>query len=213
MSVRRRALKVLAMGTVVLMSVALLALRHYAQPEQVARLARQFAHEQLGLELNFVGAPRFAFWPRLRLELDQPQLATANASPLLSAKRVQLVLPWRSLRAEVLRVDQLELDAPLLDADALAAWLDGSSTSTLPAAQFAVRIHDGAVQRNGARIAEGVMLEGDFDLPTWDAWWRGLPSAVRTEQLLPPGALKLSIARLQLGDIRAEGVVLESDAP
>jgi AsmA protein len=213
MSGRRRALLILAVAAVALLAVALLLVRHYAQPEQVARLARQFAHEQLGLELDFAGEPRFAFWPRLRLELDQAQLAAAGASPLLSAKHVQLVLPWRSLRAEVLRVDQLELDTPLLDADALTSWLAGGSATTLPAAQFAVHIKDGAVQRDGVRIAEGVMLDGDFDLLAWDAWWRGLPAAVRVEQLLPPGAMKLSIARAQLGEVRAEGIVLESDAP
>lgn len=213
MTPRRR--RFLLAGAVVLataLSAASLLLHHYAQPEQVARLAKQFAREQLGLELAFSGTPRFAFWPHLRLELEQPSLSTADAS-VLSAQRVALALPWRSLRAEVLRVDELDLDAPQLDADALTRWLASSASSPVPAAQFGVRIREGTVQRGGKRLADGIALDGDFDLQAWDAWWRGLDAATRVEQLLPPGALKLSIAHIESGALRAEGITLESDAP
>ena len=123
------------------------------------------------------------------------------------------MLPWSTLRGDVLRLERLELEQPRLDLDALGAWLDATPPSGVPNLRIGLRLHGGSVLRAGRAVAEGIDLAGDLDLLAWQRWWRGLGSADSVDALLPPGALRLDAARVELGDTRLLGVHLGAEAP
>ena len=201
------------LGAAALVLAAALALRHYTHPAQVAQLARDLARTQLGLALDFDGAPRLQLWPAPRLQLQRASLGVPGGAPLLAAASVDLVLPWSTLRGDVLRLERLELEQPRLDLDALGAWLDATPPSGVPNLRLGLRLHGGSVLRAGRAVAEGIDLAGDLDLLAWQRWWRGLGSADSVDALLPPGALRLDAARVELGDTRLLGVHLGAEAP
>ncbi len=208
---RRLWLATLALAGLAL--AATLALRHYSRPEQVAQLARDLVRERLGLTLDFAGAPQLGLWPGLHLVLEQPRLSAAQAAPLLAAQRLDLALSWASLGGGTLQVERLDLLQPRLDLDALIAWREAGPESAVPALQLGLQIRDGSLVRGGQVLASGVDLQGEFDLPAWESWWRGLDGASRVDALLPPGALRLDVARMDIGTTRLEGVHLVAEAP
>lgn len=200
-----------AVGIIVLAAAGVLVMRHYAQPRQVSRLLVSLVHDELGLELRFAGEPRYAFLPRLTLELDEAKLSAPGATPLLSAGRLNLALPWSSLRGDVLRVDRLELDTLRLDLDALSAWLADSKSGAIPAIALHVRIRGGVLHRGGEDFASGVGFDGDLDLAAIDAWLKKLNTTPSATNLLPPGAIAAEIATLRLHDATLHGLRVHVD--
>lgn len=211
---RRRARIVLiaAASFVTLATAAGLVLRHYAQPQQLSRLLVGFVRDELGLELTFAGKPRYAFLPGLALELDDVELVMPGATRLLSVAHVNLALPWSSLRADVLRVDSLELTRPLLDLDALSAWLAASKSGPTPAITLHLRVRDGTLRRGGNDLAGGVALDGDLDLAAIDVWLKQLDTATSLADLLPPGAVAAKIATLELDGATLHGLRIDTEA-
>ncbi|QCO67401.2 hypothetical protein E5843_05695 [Luteimonas yindakuii] len=159
---RRRAVALVVI--VALLLVALAALRWAMRAETVGRFLLDMAGAAAGLEIE---AAEFDY--RLR---GTPDLVAhgvvarvpGNPSPLLSADRVLLSVPWATLRARgaVLDVQRLELDAPVLDLPAFQRWWaqrpagDGAA----PAFVDGIRIVDGRIDADGWRL-EAL----DVDLP------------------------------------------------
>ncbi len=88
-------------------------------PGLVRSEAQAWTREKLGMELA-IGEVRF---DPLRLSLDLSDLALPAGAPMVSARHVRLDLAFRSLFGDSLRLDEVRIEAPLIDAEMAA---DGS---------------------------------------------------------------------------------------
>ncbi|SFK30147.1 hypothetical protein [Lysobacter sp. cf310] len=144
--------------------LAVLALLWVSRPNRAAALILDRAGAALGLEISAAGVSEY----RLR---GTPMLLVREvivrepgaATPLLSAKRIQLSLPWSTLRSrgDQLTVERIELDAPLLDLPAMQHWLASrppSPQTRIPTLTDGLRIVDGRIVNHDWRI-ENIQAE------------------------------------------------------
>ena len=159
---RRRAVALVVI--VALLLVALAALRWATRAETVGRFLLEMAGTASGLEIT---ASAFDYRLRGTPELvahDVVARVPGQPTPLLSADRVLLSVPWSTLRARgsVLDVQRLELDAPVLDLPAFLRWW-----GQRPAGDGAAPAFVDGIGITGGRIdADGWRLEAlDIQLP------------------------------------------------
>lgn len=163
----RRRRRIALVLLLVLLALFALALHWVSRPERVAGLILAQAGNALGLEITASGASQY----RLR---GTPMLAIRDvvvrqpgaATPLLTAERIHLELPWSTIRARGadLTVRRIELDAPQLDLRALQSWLATRPPSTetrIPT------LTDGLSIVRGRLAGDGWSVETlDADLPS-----------------------------------------------
>lgn len=208
---RRRRWPYALLAIALLGGATALALRHYTRPEQVTALLVAQTHELLGAELVIHGEARYGVLPKLRAILPKPALRLPGAAtPFVRADALEVVLPWRNLWADRYEIERLELVRPVLDLDALAAWLATRppSQAAPPQVRFAVHLDGGTVVKDGQPLARGVNLRfaSAGDLAAWLERWRAQPD---TAPLLPPLAGSADAAEIQFGETRLEGVHVE----
>lgn len=151
---RRRVLPVLAALTLLL----LLSLGWFSQPDRAASLLLGRVGAALGLEIEAAGASEYRLRGTPMLLLRDVRVREPGAStPLLTARRIQLSLPWSTIRArgDDLTVERVELDAPQLDLPALQRWLAGrppSQQTRIPTLTRGLRIVDGRILNHDWRI-------------------------------------------------------------
>jgi hypothetical protein len=208
----RRPLKIAALLLLVAAVLAALVLRHYAQPERVAALLAEQARTRLGLELKFAPPARYSLWPRLRLQLEQPRFALPGETiPLLALERLDVSLPWSSLRDSSLVIEELQLEKPQLELTALQRWLDlGDDNAAPPDLRVHLAVNDATLLRDGKALARGVDFAGDIDAQDLQRWWQELVQAAPTASALPPLPGKAQIETIELGGVTLEGVRIES---
>jgi hypothetical protein len=208
----RRALRYVFFTFLAVVLVAALVVRHYAQPEKIAAALVAETRERLGLELAFTGSPRYAFWPKLRLELDGAQLRRPGGSgPLLTAEQVGVVLPWASLTDSTLAIDTLRLAAPVLDLDEANAWLAAAPAGPTPEVQAGIVIANGHIRRGGKPFISDLALDGALDLPALAAWWQALAAHGDAATPLPPLPAHATIGRIEIGGAKLEGVTIDTE--
>jgi AsmA protein len=190
--------------------IGVLLLRHYTQPEKLTGLLIAQARSLLGAEPTIGGGAGFAFVPQLRVLLPHPALTGAGAtSAWLRADALRAVVPWSTLWADRPEIERIELVKPVLDLDALQAWLATRKRAPgpMPDLRFSLRIDDGSVLRGGAALASGV--RADFASTGDAAAWLAAFDTAAPAALLPPLAGRADAATLQLGDTRLERVHVE----
>jgi hypothetical protein len=146
---RRRRLALLSLAVLLLAGIGLL---HWLlQPQRLAPALLGMAGNALGLEISASGVGEY----RLR---GTPQLivrgVTARepgaATPLLTADRVFISVPWSTLRARGrdLTAVRLELDAPVLDLAALRRWLTRrpAGKTRIPTLTDGIRVDGGRIR-------------------------------------------------------------------
>lgn len=121
----RRRRRIALVALVVALALLAFALHWVSRPSRVAGLILAQVGNALGLEITASGASEY----RLR---GTPMLAIRDVvarqpgakTPVLRAERIQLELPWSTIRARGadLTVRRIELDAPELDLAALQRW-------------------------------------------------------------------------------------------
>ena len=137
--------------------------------ERIARFALDRAGDALGLEITASGASEYKLrgTPTLVVR-DLVARAPGATVPVLTADRVLLSLPWSTLRGrlQVLDFTRIELDAPVLDLDALQDWL-----ATRPPGDDRVpTLREGIAVEDGTLVADGWRIEGlDLVLPSLHA--------------------------------------------
>jgi hypothetical protein len=206
---RRRRWPYLLLVVGVLGVVAAFALHRYSRPQRLADLVVSQVHQQLGAELVLGGVAGFELTPRLQALLPRPQLV-AGGRTLLRADAIAAIVPWRTLWSERYEIERVELQRPVLDLDALRAWLPArpSSDASAPDVRFALRVVDGVVTASGRPVAEGIDIDfaNSGDLAEWFATLDRDTSAIAP---LPPGRGNASAASIQIGETRLEGVRIQ----
>lgn len=155
---RRRIPWIAFVAIAVLLLVGLLSL---LRTERITRLALQQIGDTLGLEIAADSSEvRLRGTPTLVVH-DLVARAPGVATPLLTAERALLSLPWSTLRARGQELDftRIELDAPVLDLDALQAWraTRPPGETRVPTLREGLQVDDGAVVGRSWRI-EGLDL-------------------------------------------------------
>lgn len=149
-----------------LLLIALLALRWFLQPERVATLLLNRVGAALGLEITASGASEYRVLGTPMLVVrDVVAKQPGAATPLLSAERIYLTLPWSTIRASGadLTVERIELDTPQLDITALQRWL-----ATRPPGETRIpTLTDGLQVLRGRVIGDGWSLDAlDLQMPS-----------------------------------------------
>jgi len=207
----RRSLKIAALLLLAAAVLAASVLHHYAQPERVAALVAEQARTRLGLELNFEPPARYSLWPRLRLQLEQPRFALpGETAPLLALERLDVSLPWSSLRDSSLVIEELQLEKPQLELTALQRWLDaGDDNAAPPDLRLHLAVHDATLLRDSKALARGVDFAGDINVQDLQRWWQELVQAGPTASVLPPLPGQAQIETIELDGVTLEGVRIE----
>ncbi len=149
---RRRRLALLSLAVLLLAGAGLL---HWLlQPHRLAPALLDMAGNALGLEITASGVGEY----RLR---GTPQLIVRGvvvrepgaATPLLSAERILISVPWSTLRARgrELTAVRLELDAPVFDLPAFQHWLETRppGETRIPTLTDGIRVVRGRVRGDG----------------------------------------------------------------
>jgi len=133
----------------------LLALRFALQPERATRFLLTRVGNTLGLEITASGASEYHLrgTPTLVIR-DVVAREPGAAVPVLSADRILLSLPWSTIRARgaVLAAERLELDAPVLQVDALQHWLETrppSEAPRFPTLEQGIHVQNGVIRSGG----------------------------------------------------------------
>ena len=164
---RRRRIALLVL-TVALALLAF-ALHWVSRPDRVAALILARVGSALGLEITASGAAEYRLrgTPMLAIR-DVVARKPGDPTPLLRAERIQLELPWSTIRAlgADLTVRRIELDAPELDLPALQRGRATRPPSTQPPRM--PTLTDGLRVVRGRVIGDGWRVEAiDADLPSF----------------------------------------------
>lgn len=163
---RRRKWFVFLVVLLVLLALLAIALRIVLRPQFATRVILDEVGQQLGLEIHADGPAEYDIRGTPRLVLRQLRARQPGAArDLLLADRVYLSVPWDTLksRGEVLDIERVELDAPVLDLAALQAWQRTRPPSDAPRLPTLTR---GVHVVRGKVIGDGWTLDGiDIDAP------------------------------------------------
>ncbi|NUS59846.1 MAG: hypothetical protein HOQ01_02760, partial [Lysobacter sp.] len=134
----------------------LLALLAYwaSRPQYVSKLVLSQIGDALGLEITAGDKSQYYLEGGARLVLhDVVARAPGAPRPLLRAARVDVAVPWTTVRAAGKKLDfkRVELDAPVLDVPMLQAWL----ASLPPSEQVTPTLSDGLQVRDGRVLGDG----------------------------------------------------------
>ena len=125
------------------------------EPTRLASTVLGRAGESLQLKLSFEGTPDYAFRPEPRLVLPGFRAASLDGVEFLSARRVEISLPWSTITGDADPViTRVELEAPVLDLPGLQKWL-----ASRPPTPFRL-----PTLRRGISVAEGTVRGRDWSL-------------------------------------------------
>lgn len=194
---RRRRLALLSLAVLLLAGAGLL---HWLlQPQRLAPALLDMAGNALGLEIaaSGIGEYRLRGTPQLIVRgvvVREPGAAT----PLLSAERILISVPWSTLRARgrELTAVRLELDAPVFDLPAFQHWLERRppGETRIPTLTDGIRVVRGRVRGDGWTL-ERIDLRIPHLAPARPL--RGqLQAQYQTSDLRAPMDLAFHLARL-----------------
>ncbi len=206
---RRRRWPIVLAVLVLIVLAGLFAIRQFVRPDRLTTLLINEVHTRLGAQLELGDDARFGFWPGLRVELPQAVLrGTSDSPPILSAASIDVAMPWRSLWADTLDIERVELERPQLDLDALNAWLKALPETT-GGQDFHVNLsaRDGRLMRQGVVFAEGIDLDvsGSNALSAWLAQFDAKDGIVAAA-LIPPLEGNMSVKKIRIGETQLKGV-------
>ncbi|MGH8108730.1 MAG: hypothetical protein ACREO1_08465 [Arenimonas sp.] len=112
--------------------------------------------EELNLKFEFEGLPSYVMKPEPRLVL--PNLKVINPvdnKVFLTAKRVEISLPWSTILGDTPHITRIEADDPILDFPGLRAW-----QATRPVTPFEVPTFTSGLEiNNGQFIDNGYSIK------------------------------------------------------
>lgn len=206
----RRSLRALAVVAALLL-VVVLSSPWWFNARRVADLALAQTGNATGLDWAYDGEPALRWRPQPWLSLPRLQVRDSTGRPVLTAERLEIALPWSTLRGESLRVDALRLDAPDIDLDVALAWWDAQ-----PAGDVAdlPRLEGLALTRGRLHWEGGALQDLELTLPRFalDApmalAFRGLLIDSSSEAAEPMAVALQLDARPMADPLRLEGVAL-----
>ena len=123
----------LAIGLLILLLLLALAIRQVLQPRNATRLILHEASQILGLDITADGEPELQWRGTPRWVVRGVSARIPGTSrELLHAERILLSVPWstRKSRGQLLDIERVELDAPIVNLAVLAEWQKSRPTTT-----------------------------------------------------------------------------------
>jgi hypothetical protein len=157
---RRRKITLWVIAALVLTAAPLL--RWLSRPEFVTAAILDQASKALGLEITATGVGEYRLRGAPQLIVRQVTAREPGAStPLLTAERIFISVPWSTLRARGsdLIANRLELDAPVLDMAAFQRWQAKRPPSEAPIPTLS----------RGIGIVRGQIVGSDWKIEALDA--------------------------------------------
>ncbi len=156
--IRRRWIVLLVFGGLLL--AGFFTLRFFLQPDRISALLLKRIEASTGLEVRLQRPADIGLWPDLHVELAGLDVRAPDAdSGFLHVERVELALPWSTLRSgKDLHVGRLRLIKPDLDIPALNQFLAGRMVDGPPAPlqipnlDAPLEIRDGRIRGDGWRL-------------------------------------------------------------
>lgn len=158
---RRRRWPLVLLVLALLLAGASWMLARLLEPERLSRFLLRQASEATGLELRVAAPADIALWPDLHIRMLGLQAAHAGQAPVLTAERVDLVLPWSALLQRQAVVRHLRLLRPELDLQALSRWRTATAQPGPPAPlqvpqlTASLSIEDGTIRADAPAGAAG----------------------------------------------------------
>lgn len=110
---------------------------------------------QLNLKFEFTGVPSYALKPEPRLILPNFKVINPVSNTVfLSAKRVEISLPWSTILGDTPHITRIEADDPVLNFPGLRAW-----QATRPATAFEVPTFT-----NGLEVNNGQLIDTGYSI-------------------------------------------------
>ena len=157
---RRRKIALFVIAALIL--TAALLLRWLSRPEFVTATLLGQAGKALGLEITATGIGEYRLRGTPQLIVRQVTAREPGAkTPLLTAERIFIAVPWSTLRARGsdLTANRLELDAPVLDMAAFQDWQAKRPPSDTPIPTLS----------RGIGIVRGQIVGSDWKIEALDA--------------------------------------------
>ncbi|WP_434947224.1 hypothetical protein [Luteimonas sp. SDU82] len=152
-----RMLLLLPLLLLALLALLALALWLALPPERAVPMLLTRIGATMGLEISAEGdaATRLGRHPVIVVR-DLVARAPGASRPLLRARRMEVAVPWRTIRGlgDPLELVRIELDAPELDLPALQHWLASRppGTGRLPVLDEGLQVRDGRIEGDGWRL-------------------------------------------------------------
>ncbi len=109
-------------GLILGLLLTIVAAIHWIDEARIAGFVLDRASAVTGLDWRIEGEPELRWRPQPWLALPRLQIRDEAGRTLLRAQRVEVSLPWATLRGESLHIKALRIDAPEVDFDAVLAW-------------------------------------------------------------------------------------------
>ncbi len=125
------------------------------EPTKLTRTVLGKIGKELNLKFDFDGLPSYAMKPEPRLVL--PNLSVVNPidnKVFLSAKRVEISLPWSTILGDTPYITRIAADDPVLNLPVLQAW-----QATRPKTPFEIPTFT-----NGLEINNGQVIDAGFSV-------------------------------------------------
>ena len=156
LSKRARRIWIFFIGFGLILGIGALWLNQQLEPVKLTNTVLGKIGKELNLKFEFEGLPSYAMKPEPRLIL--PNLKVINPidnQVFLSAKRVEISLPWSTILGDTPHITRIEADDPVLDFKGLKAW-----QSTRPAAPFEVPTFTSGLEiNNGQFVGDGYTID------------------------------------------------------
>ena len=111
--------------------------------------------KELNLKFEFTGLPSYALKPEPRLILPNFKVINpASNKVFLSAKRVEISLPWSTILGDTPHITRIEADDPVLNFPGLRAW-----QATRPVTPFEVPTFT-----NGLEVNNGQLIDAAYSI-------------------------------------------------
>ncbi len=155
--VRRRLWRKILGALALLSLILVLVAAYFLQPARLTALVLERASRMLQLELHTTGPGSYALRPEPRLVLPGlSATAPGERAPFFRSARVELALPWSTLRGRSTDISSIVLKSPDIDLPGLQRWLATLPPRTtplkLPAFTRGLRIDDGVLRATNWRI-------------------------------------------------------------
>ncbi|HAI60135.1 MAG TPA: hypothetical protein DCM32_09710 [Xanthomonadaceae bacterium] len=122
------------LAPLLLLLIAVLSAPWWFDARRVATLALTRVDAATGLDWSFAGEPELRWRPQPWLALPGLTVRDAEGRTLVHAERLELALPWSTLRGETRRIEAIAITAPIIDLEAALAWWNAQppGDGTLP---------------------------------------------------------------------------------
>jgi uncharacterized protein involved in outer membrane biogenesis len=155
LSKRARRIWIFLIGLGLLIAIGAWWINKQLEPTKLTNTVLGKIGEELNLKFRFEGQPSYAMKPEPRLVLPNLQVINpADDKVFLSAKRIEISLPWSTILGDTPHITRIEADEPIVNFPGLQAW-----QATRPPSPFKVPTFT-----NGLKINNGQFVDDGYSI-------------------------------------------------